>query len=485
MKPTIAEKIKWYKRMSKEEKWLYKYSNLWMTPLLFALMSLLLFLATVWADLWMDFGQLMPLIQPDYELTMNILSALTTGLLSLTSFTFYGVLTALTTFSNMFSPRILRNFMITKKTQRTLGIFIGSFLYVILCLLFLTEESEYFFIPTTATLLSVISLGAFVVFINHIINWLQVTNMTLDMKNESLNIIGRSPINELELTQLENRSSVKNQIPQTEGHHIFMKESGYLQTIYFKELMEEAIKDNIVIRLEHKVDNFVFGSTPIATYWKMDNSGEEIDEEKFSKMFHLGRKQRELHDIEYSLNKFVEIAIRALGNNDPITASGTIHQIGDLLINISQKESFTSFLADEDQKLRIILKSLDFDEYLYISFASIRHYTGQNTVVTMEMLKVLHSVSQGVKERDHESVWNFVDYMIKGFEANYLHRLDRRRFYVLIWEIACLTGHASSFEKLANKTLSKIEDEEEQEEARKYIKVISSSLPANVIKKRT
>ncbi|CDQ20745.1 DUF2254 family protein [Halobacillus karajensis] len=195
----LRQEIKKYFNMTKREKRIYKFSNLWMTPVIYSIVSFTLFLCTSWADLWMNFGYLVPsFLNPSYELTRNILSTLTAGLLSLTSFTFYGVLTALTTFSAQFSPRILKNFMMTKRTQHTLGIFIGSFLYVLLSLLFLNKEANYFFIPTSATLLAVISLGAFVVFINHIITWLQITNMTLDMKNESINIMDDSLIHELD-----------------------------------------------------------------------------------------------------------------------------------------------------------------------------------------------------------------------------------------------------------------------------------------------
>ncbi|MDG5472014.1 DUF2254 domain-containing protein [Jeotgalibacillus sp. ET6] len=465
----LKENIKWYRQMPKEEKWLYKYSNLWMTPLKYTVVSLLLFTLTVWLDLWQNFGSRMPFVQPDYQLTMTILSSLTTGLLSLTSFTFYGVLTALTTFSSMFSPRILRNFMVTKKTQRTLGIFIGSFLYVILCLLFLTEETSYFFIPVTATFLAVFSLGAFVVFVNHIINWLQITNMTIDMKNESIRIIGQSAVSELDVNQLEAGATVEEQLPKEKGMPILLKESGYLQSINFKELFEQAQQDDIIVRLEHKVDNFIFAYSPVLTYWKTKDSTEELDTEKYINMFHIGKKQRELHDIEYSLNKFVEIAIRALGNDDPRTASGTLYQLGDLLINISQNECFTSYLVDDEQNLRVIVKSLDFDDYLHISFASIRQYAGQNTVVTIELMAVMAAVARGVKERDHDSVWSFVEYIVKGFNYQYLHRLDRRRFYEILQDIANTTGYTSEYSKLADKSIAHLTDEDEITDAKRYI----------------
>ncbi|ASN07430.1 hypothetical protein CFK40_16220 [Virgibacillus necropolis] len=442
-----------YKNMSKREKWHQVYSNLWVTPIIYAGLSLLLFALTVWVDLKMEFGNKIPLIlSADYQLTKTILSTLTAGLLSLNTFTFYGVLTALTTFAGQFSPRILKNFMMTKVTQRTLGIFNGSFLYVLFCLLFLNGETatQYSLIPVTATFLTALCLIAFAIFINHIVTWLQVSNMTGDMKRESIDIIENSLLSELQPYRVDDEGVIKGQIPESQGHQIGMDKSGYLQTVDFIPLIKEACKDDLIIRLEYKVGNFVFGSTPLLTYWK-NNEETAIDEFKYKNMFHIGNTQTEIQDIEFSINKFVEIAIRALGNDDPKTATGTIYEIGDLLINISRKAKLTPYLTDKDYNLRLILRNLYFDDYLYIGFASIRHYARDNVVITVELLKVLEAIAQGVSKRDSKHVWEFAVYTASGFEYEYMHQLDRKKFYDGLFNIAKATGNEEDYKNLTEK----------------------------------
>ncbi|WP_280990987.1 DUF2254 domain-containing protein [Lentibacillus jeotgali] len=436
--------------MSKREKWHQIYSNLWGTPIIYAVMSLLLFAVTVWGDLKMEFGNMMPsIITAEFQLTNTILSTLTGGLLSLTSFTFYGVLTALTTFSIQFSPRILKNFMMTNGTQRTLGIFTGSFLYVLLCLLFLDGGSatQYCLIPVTATVLAALSLGAFVYFINHIVTWLQVTNMGDEMKRESINAIEHSLLRDLEPYRVGDHDTIKGQLPKDQGRQIGIDFSGYLQTVDFVSLIDEAIKDDLIIRLEFKVGNFIFDSTPLLTYWKKDKAT-TIDEFKYKEMFHIGKDQTEIQDIEFSIDKFVEIAVRALGNDDIKTATGFIYQIGDLLINISRKANFTPYLTDKDDKLRVILQNLNFEDYLYISFASIRHYARDNVVITVELLKVLDAIAQGVNERDYKAVWEFAVYTARGFEYEYMHDLDKRKYYNALLNIAETTGNKQNYKTL-------------------------------------
>ncbi|WFT74165.1 DUF2254 family protein [Halobacillus naozhouensis] len=213
---------------------------------MYAGLSLLLFALTVWADLKMEFGNMLPsILSANYQLTKTILSTLTGGLLSLNSFTFYGVLTALTTFAGQYSPRILKNFMMTKVTQRTLGIFNGE------------TASQYFLIPVTATFLTALCIGTFAFFINHIVTWLQVSNMTGEMKRESIGIIENSLLSELEPYRVEDEKTIKGQIQEYQGHRIGIDSSGYLQTIDFIPLIEEARRDELIIRLEYKVGNIM------------------------------------------------------------------------------------------------------------------------------------------------------------------------------------------------------------------------------------
>lgn len=440
--------------MSKRERWQQVHSNLWVMPLIYGMLSIFLFAVTVWADLKLGFAEWMPTaFSASYQLTKTILSTLAAGILSLTAFTFYGIMGALTTFASQFSPRILKNFMINKSTQRTLGIFSGSFLYVLLCLLFLDEgiTTKYSLIPIMATLLAVLSLGTFVFFVNHIVTWLQITNMAEDMKRESVEIIDNSLLVELPPYQVSDSEQIKHQFPKGEGIQVTSLCSGYLQTVDFVSLIKEAQKDGLVIQLEYKVGEFVFNCTPLLTYWKTREA--EVDEGKYQRLFHIRKNQSELQDIEFSLNKFVEIAIRALGNDDFKTAVGNLYQIGDLLIYLSQTVKFTPYLVDDEANLRLILQDFDFSDYLYIGFASIRHYTRENVMITVDLLKVLKAVARGVCDQDRQKVWDFAVYTAQGFEHSFLYHLDKRQFYKNLFDIAEATGNVEAYQRFTKTVL--------------------------------
>ncbi|MBM7553905.1 DUF2254 domain-containing protein [Thalassobacillus pellis] len=446
------------------------YGNLWVTPIIYGLLSVLLLVAAVILDTTINSGKFIPpALSIEYQLTRTILSTLSGGILSLTTFTFYGVLAALTTFSVQFSPRILQNFMRNKVTQRTLGIFIGSFTYVLLCLFFIDKESTFFFMPVLAILFTMLTMATFIIFINHIVDWLQVTNMTEDMKEESAIVAKNLLVKEMDAYRVIDSSSIKDQIPESreQGCSIYVEESGYIQTIDFINLIKEAEKDDLIIELHYKVGNYAFVSTPFLTYWP--NGGHSIDESKYSSMIRIGKNQNEVQDIEFSLNKLVEVAIRAIGSNDPKTATRTIYQIGDLLIKISQLSFFTPYLADEKGNLRIILDNLEFKDYLYIGLSSIRHYARTNVILTVEILKVLHAIAKVRKKHDCTPVWEFAVYTTRSLEINYIHSLDREKLYSTLLDMAITTGHEMEYNKLVRKMMRNITDEDDRKEIERKI----------------
>ncbi|MCA1055704.1 DUF2254 domain-containing protein [Rossellomorea aquimaris] len=439
--------------MTKREKWDKLYSNLWMTPMIYAVSSILLVSMTLWADLEMNVYEGMPsYLTVDYGLTKTILSTLTAGILSLTTFTFYGVLAALSTFSSQFSPRILKNFMMNKMTQRTLGIFSASFLYVLLCLFFINEDTTqaYSLIPMAAIVTAILTISTFAVFINHIVTWLQVTNLTEQLKLESVDIIESSLVKELKPHKAEDCAAIQMQVPVWDGTSIVAEQSGYLQKVNFEELIQEAVRDDLIIRLDQRIGSFVFRSNSVFTYWDSLSGVSQagIDESKYMDMFQVGKNQTELQDIEFSINKFVEIAIRALGNHDPKTATNIIYQIGDLLIRISEMEVFSPYLADGDGNLRIILNDLNYDDYLYRGFASIRHYAREDAVITGELLHVLSAIARATGGKEHPYIWSFTEYTANGFNRDLLFDLDVKQFHEVIREVAKITGNEKACEEL-------------------------------------
>ncbi|MFC7393746.1 DUF2254 domain-containing protein [Scopulibacillus cellulosilyticus] len=444
--------IKKYTNMSKRERWHEIYTNLWFTPILYAFLSFILIAVTMMLDFSFGAGQAVsPFLSVSSQLTNTIVSTLTTAILSVSTFTFNSILVVFTTFSGQFSPRVLKNFIANKATQRVLGIFTGSFLYVVICFFFIDTQStsKFFTIPLTAICLAVLSAGTFIFFINHSVKWLQVNHMTENMKAESVNIIQNSLQQELDPYRVEETDAISAEFPECPGHQVVAPRSGYIQVVDFINLIEEAKKDNLLIKMEVKVGDYNYASTPMLKYWKKDAS--TVDEYKYQKLISVGKHQTEIQDIEFSINKLVEVAIRSLGNNDPKTAINTIYQIGDLLVLISQIGYFAPYLKDKCGELRIILKDLSFEDYLHVGFGCIRHYSRDNVLITIEMLKALKLMAQSIHPNHYQSLWDFAAGTAEGLESDWLFNFDNRLFYKALFDLAEITKNEHEYKKLKQK----------------------------------
>ncbi|WP_248912399.1 DUF2254 domain-containing protein [Paenibacillus antarcticus] len=439
-------------RMSERELSHQFRSNLWFTPVLYVFFSLLLLCTAFFGDFNYDLGdRFRSYFAVDYDLTRTLVSTLTAGILSLTIFTFNLVLVVFTTFSGQFSPRMLKNFIASKATQRVLGIFTGSFVYVLLSFLFLNKRiTEYYFaVPLVATFLAMFSMGAFIFFINHAVAWLQVNEMTDDMKKEALGIVQSTMKNELDQYKVEDFNDTDAHIRQGKGTPIQAGRPGYIQLVDFITMIQEAQKDDIVIKLEYTIGCYVFETTPLLTYW--NKHGNNLDEDKYLEFFSIRKKQTEVQDIEFSINKLVEVAIRALGNYDPKTATTAIYQVGEVLVSISQITDFSHYLVDDKNNLRIILQEIDFNHYLYHGLGYIRHYAKDNVIVSTDILKVLDLMAKSLNPRDYEAVWDFAIHTAQGFENLFLFEQDSQQFYSALRNLATTTDNLINYDKFLKK----------------------------------
>ncbi|WP_260320114.1 DUF2254 domain-containing protein [Peribacillus simplex] len=442
------DKIKKFRTMSNRELSHIIQSNLWYTPVIYVFISFLLVGAALTADYQYELGKNMITIYAvDYSLTQAIVGTLTAATLTLTTFTFNLVLVVFTTFSGQFSPRMLKNFIASKATQRVLGIFTASFFYMLLCYLFLNKDlaQYYFAVPVLATIIAALSIGTFVFFIHHAVNWLQVNQMTYDMKKEALSIVKSTLEDEMDPYKVKDISTIKGPISESKEFTITARKSGYIQLVDYITMVNEAQKDGIVIRLEYTIGSYVFESTPILSYWK--KNAKEIDELKYLSLFSIKRRQSEVQDIEFSINKLVEVAIRSIGNYDPKTATNAIYQIGEVLASISRKSNFSNYLIDENNNLRVILQERDFNHYLYHGFGYIRHYAKENVIVATEILKVLALMAKSLNPRDYKAIWEFGVFTASGFENLFLFKLDHQQFHHALSNLAVSTKHEKEYEE--------------------------------------
>lgn len=422
-------------------------SSFWYIPSLYGSISVFLAFFSVRVDYYItthnNFRTFIPnFLVTDIDLARTILSTISASLLTMTTITFSTILVVLTTFLSEFSPRTLQNFITDVKTQRVLGVFVGGFIYSILLLLFLRENSHNSYtVPSIAVLLAIICLIVFVFFINHVSSWMQVSNLIHNITMIIMEKIDR---------ELKDSEKVHEDAPWEDWEseelthliprHINLDHSGYIKHIDIYGLVKQATKDDCIVKVERKLSEYVDQDTPVFSVWKLSK---DVNDSVYSKFITVGKEKAPVDDIEFGLAKIVEIALRALspGINDPNTAINCIDNLGKILTKLGKKYLPRTYHNDKNRNLRVIIDQPTYNDYLLKCFYQIRQSGFQDTSVLVAGLKALTLIASNNSKKIKEHVWAFSVHIVEGIDQDSLLTLDKKYVNQHLERLAKATDH--------------------------------------------
>lgn len=412
-------------RMSFKQLVIIVRNSFWYLPTLYGIIAIALAIISMFIDRYLAsltlYEQIPSVFLSDINLSQTILSALATSLLTMTTITFSSILVVLTTYLSQFSPRTLQNFITDHHTQRVLGIFIGGFIYTVILLLLVRENdvSSTFIVPTFAILVSFICLGMFVFFIHHVTTWIKVSNLIFNITSKTITSIHQHYVNEERYQEAPPWESWEfEELATIQPLQLKSKKSGYIEYIEIEKLLQQAIKDNVIVKIEQDLGKYVDKDTPLFSIWHLTN---KTHLPVYLSFMTISSDQEPVQDVNFGLQKLVEIALRAVspGINDPYTAINSINHLAKILSLLGKKHLATPYHFDRHHQLRIIFEKPAFEDYLYESFYQIRYYAQEDVSVMAAILKALAFIAQGNSSVIKQSVWEFTLYIIEG-----LNRVD-------------------------------------------------------------
>jgi uncharacterized membrane protein len=314
----------------------------------------------------------------------------------------------LSTATQQFGPRLLRNFIRDRGYQLVLGTFLATFVYCLLVLRTVRSNGSQQFVPylslTVGLLFAVIGVGVLVYFIHHATFSIRAESIVASSGREL-----RAAVEGIFPPPADRRSNRKTQgrsLP--EGFPLGAQEvaagaSGYIQAIDQKRLLELAHKNSLVLRLEHRMGHFVTQGSPLLEVWPGTASTEELRAE-FNDCFVLGT-QRSLHpDVESGIDQLVQIAMRSLspGINDPDTAVACIDQLSDSLGLIGGRDIPPALLTYEGE-VRLVTYPLTYARLVDAAFSRIRQYGRDSIPVILRLLEAVASLAPMVRHASYRS----------------------------------------------------------------------------------
>ena len=167
------------------------------------------------------------------------------------------------------------------------------------------------------------------------------------------------------------------------------KQSGAIQAIDDEGLLKWATNHNAVIVLPHGVGDFVSSGTVVLEAHAAVPFP-KIAERRLAERLAFGIERTIEQDPAFALRVLVDVAIRALSPavNDPTTAVQVLDHLEDTLALIGRTPGLDGRweYRDEHQRLRLVMPSQRFEDYLSLGVTEIRIY-GAASIQVMRRLR--------------------------------------------------------------------------------------------------
>lgn len=413
--------------MNQTKIWIKIRDSFWFIPAMYGISSLIMVVLISLTDNWIisSFKDSIPeILLTKKDVAISLYASLVTGILTMTTISFSVIMVVLTTYSTQFSPRTLQDFMRSRTTQHVLGVYCSGFLFALIHLLTAGKETSLIG-PIVMVIIAIINLAFFVYFIHHSARWIQVNNLIGKIRNDGARVIKNSNKEQSFYTYEEWDESEIKTIQSNSKRTIPAYNSGYIQKIDWNELVKLAAEQSCILHVHSKIGDFVTEGLPIMSVYHTEECEDDCD---FNQFLVIGNERTDLQDIEFMLQKLVEIALRAISPaiNDPHTAINCLNRIGALLSEVGSTYNEDRFYADEDNQLRAIHEPKRFEDYLYKSFYQIRHYGKEDVSILYGMLEVLYKIAVVSKKPIKQKVWDFHFYIMDVVEWDELSELDRQ-----------------------------------------------------------
>lgn len=300
---------------------------------------------------------------------------------------------ALTTASAQYSPRLLRNFLRDRTNQGVLSVFLATFAYSAAALYVVgihPDAADDF--PRVAVSGSIVllflSLGAVVIFTNHLSHSLQVDEIMRRVERDSLRVVRRiKPAQDAQVA-LEAPEPPRWSIP------IKARSSGYVVTAHPEALLPVAVAHNVSLRLTRRVGEHIVAGRTLADIWA-PTAGDPLPdvrvlEHALDDAVGIEFERTQQQDVAMGIRQLVDAACKALSPavNDPYTAIQAVDHMSVIFAELA-RHPLGPVVAREGTSV-VVVPSRRFEDYLATMCGLVRRYGASEPTVCLALLRLLH-----------------------------------------------------------------------------------------------
>ena len=374
-------------------------TGFWAIPALCVLVAIALALLLVELDRAFE-GDLRYTFGAGPDGAREVLSAISTSMITFTGLVFSITIVVLQLTSSQFSPRVLRTILRDRQTQFSLGVFVATFVYAVTVLRTVDGGDDSVFVPAVSTtvglLLLLLSVGVFVSYIHHIATAIQISSIMEAIGAETRAVLEqRHPV--------EERGPRPPRLPPDAlaSAALPAPRSGVVTHVDHGALVCLARDADVVLRLGRFLGDFVAEGAPLV---EVVGDPQGLDDAAVLAAVTLSRDRTMQQDVAFGLRQLVDIGERALspGVNDPTTAVQALDQLHDLLRRLATRSLGDGSHLDEDGRLRLVTPPETFDRYVSLALDEIAFY-GEDSTQVRDRLAVLREDVLAAARPEHRA----------------------------------------------------------------------------------
>jgi uncharacterized membrane protein len=388
----------------------YIRSSLWMVPIVAILLEQIVVRLLHLLDAWLVY----PFAGFGLSGAEAMIQTVITLTLSFLVFTFGSLLVAIQVASGQLTPRIIATTLLRDKVVRySVGLFVFSLVFAV-STIGRTEKVVHHFPVLVTGFLGLLCMADFLYLIDYAARLLRPVSI-----GGRVGKMGLAVIESVYPRMTEGQRPAKHRsLGRPERTAFHEGEGGIILAVNIQTLVTEAKAAGGVIEFVPRVGDFL-GTGGLL--FRLYGQAAEIDDRKLRVAVAFGPERTMEQDPTFAFRILVDIGLKALSPaiNDPTTAVLMIDQLQLLLRAVGQRHLHDDEISDAEGRLRLILRTPNWEDFVHLVFTEIRHCGAGNVQIVRRFRALLENLSGTLPEHRQPALRLELDLLNRTIEGYY------------------------------------------------------------------
>lgn len=368
-------------------------ARLWVIPSLAALLAAISAVLLVWLD--QATGSLGLGLAIEADSARSLLSTISGAMISFTALVFSITMLVLQSASTQLSPRVVRTFLRDRFNQAVLGLFVATFVFSLLVLAAVSEDSVPQLSVISAVGLVLVAVLAFVSYLDHMAHDIRPSSVIESIAAEARSVI-ESVYPDAVDEDAEEPAVSEEQAMEGSDEGLTLTWSGaagYVQSLDRAGLIALSEAHGAGVEVLVGSGNFLIPGQPTLLL-RPTGEATSVAESSLEEVVRVGPERTMSEDPTFGFRLLVDVGLRALSPslNDPSTAILAIDRLHELLALLQGRRIPSPLVLTADSGGTVRVPTPDWETYVELATAELGHACQAMPQVRRHLLAMVTSL---------------------------------------------------------------------------------------------